>query len=143
MTIRQLSIFLENRAGRLAAVAKILGDAGQNIRGLSVADTQDFGILRLIVDNVDAAAKVLREHDVVCHINEVIAVEVANSPGGLAKVLAVLVNTKVNIEYMYAVAEPKTANPVMIFRFSDPKTAEQALTQAGLHTYSEQDLLQG
>lgn len=143
MTIRQLSIFLENRAGRLATVAKILGDAGQNIRGLSVADTQDFGILRLIVDNVDDAATILRQHDVVCHINEVIAVEVANAPGGLAKVLAVLVSTKVNIEYMYAIAEPKTANPIMIFRFSDPKAAGEALRQAGLHVYSEKDLLQG
>lgn len=143
MTIRQLSIFLENRVGRLATIAKILGDAGQNIRGLSVADTQDFGILRLIVDNVDAAAAVLRQHDVVCHINEVIAVEVASTPGGLAKVLSVFVNTKINIEYMYAIAEPKTANPVMIFRFSDPEAASQALSQAGMNVYSEKDLLQG
>ncbi|MGI6356871.1 MAG: ACT domain-containing protein [Lentisphaerae bacterium] len=143
MTIRQLSIFLENRVGRLATIAKILGDAGQNIRGLSVADTQDFGILRLIVDNVDAAAAVLRQHDVVCHINEVIAVEVASTPGGLAKVLSVFVNTKINIEYMYAIAEPKTSNPVMIFRFSDPEAASQALSQAGMNVYSEKDLLQG
>ncbi|MGI5925410.1 MAG: ACT domain-containing protein [Lentisphaerae bacterium] len=142
MAIKQLSIFLENRVGRLAAVAKALGDAGINIRGLSVADTKDFGILRLIVDDVVTAEKVLRSHDTVCQINEVTAVEVDNHPGGLAKVLVALNEAKVNVEYMYAIAEPKGERPVMIFRFSDAKDAARAaLRQIGAHLYEEEDLL--
>ncbi len=142
MAIRQLSIFLENRVGRLAAVAKALGDAGINIRGLSVADTKDFGILRLIVDDVIAAEKVLRSHDTVCQINDVTAVDVDNQPGGLAKVLTALNEAKVNVEYMYAIAEPKGVRPVMIFRFGEAKdVAMAALQQAGVHLYDEKDLL--
>jgi len=142
MAIRQLSIFLENRVGRLASVAKALGDAGINIRGLSVADTKDFGILRLIVDDVVAAEKVLRTHDTVCQINDVTAVDVDNQPGGLAKVLTALNEADVNVEYMYAIAEPGGVRPVMIFRFGAAKDAAMAaLQQAGVHLYDEKDLL--
>jgi hypothetical protein len=140
MPVRQLSIFLENRKGRLETVAKILADKQINIRGLSVADTAEFGILRLIVEKVDAAEAALREAGVVLHINEVTAVEVDHQPGGLAKVLALLNGADINVEYMYALAQPESANPVMILRFDDPKTAREALKNGGCKLLNEADM---
>ena len=140
MKVRQLSIFLENRVGRLAGVAKILGEAGINIRALSVADTNDFGILRLIVDDIEKAEQKLRENNVVCRINNVTVVAVDNRPGGLARVLSVLNASGVNVEYMYAVAEPNNERPLMVFRFSEGEKAVNALQDAGLDILSENQL---
>ena len=140
MSVRQLSVFLENRVGRLAAIAELLGNAGVNIGALPVADTRDFGILRLLVDDVDKAEKVLKANEVVCHINEVTAIEVDNHPGGLAKLLQKLNAAGVNVEYMYALAEPKSQRPVMIFRFSESRKALEALEGTGMHTLSEEEL---
>ena len=140
MAIRQLSVFLENRVGRLATIAEYLGDAGVNIGALSVADTRDFGILRLLVDDIVKAEQILKAHDVVCHINEVTAIEVDNRPGGLAKLLKALNAAGVNVEYMYAVAEPKSQRPVMVFRFSEAKTAWEALEKTGMKMLKEEDL---
>lgn len=140
MAVRQLSIFLENRKGRLEAIATILGDAGVNIRALSVADTSEFGILRLIVDEVDVAEKCLRDNGVVLHINEVTAVEIENQPGGLARVLGMINESSINVEYMYALAEPKRVNPVLILRFSEPKTARELLRKGGAVLLNEEDL---
>ncbi|MFA6929616.1 MAG: ACT domain-containing protein [Lentisphaeria bacterium] len=140
MKVRQLSIFLENKVGRLAGVAKILGEAGVNIRALSVADTNDFGILRLIVDDIESAEKNLREHNVVCRINNVTVVAVDNRPGGLARVLAVLNASDVNVEYMYAVAEPNSERPLMVFRFSEGERAVAALQAGGLDILAEKQL---
>lgn len=140
MKVRQLSIFLENKVGRLAGVAKILGEAGVNIRALSVADTKDFGILRLIVDDIESAEKNLREQNVVCRINNVTVVAVDNRPGGLARVLSVLNASDVNVEYMYAVAEPNSERPLMVFRFSEGERAVAALQAAGLDILAEKQL---
>lgn len=140
MKVRQLSIFLENKVGRLAGVAKILGKAGVNIRALSVADTKDFGILRLIVDDIESAEKNLREQNVVCRINNVTVVAVDNRPGGLARVLSVLNASDVNVEYMYAVAEPNSERPLMVFRFSEGERAVAALQAAGLDILAEKQL---
>ncbi len=140
MKVRQLSIFLENKVGRLAGVAKILGEAGVNIRALSVADTNDFGILRLIVDDIKKAEQKLRESNVVCRINNVTVVAVDNRPGGLAKVLSVLNASGVNVEYMYAVAEPNNERPLMVFRFSEGERAVAALQAAGLDILDENQL---
>lgn len=140
MAVRQLSIFLENRKGRLAAIAKILGNAGINIRALSVADTSEFGILRLIVENVEEAEKALRASDVVLHINDVTAVEIDNQPGGLASVLDLLNDSSINVEYMYALAEPKSEKPVLILRFSEPKVARELLRKGGARLLDEADL---
>ena len=140
MKVRQLSIFLENKEGRLAGVAKILGENAINIRALSVADTHDFGILRLLVDDIDKAEEKLREHNVVCRINNVTIVAVDNQPGGLAKVLETLHNSGVNIEYMYAVAEPNNDRPLLVFRFNDGQKAVDALQEAGCPILTEQQL---
>ena len=140
MAIRQLSIFLENRSGRLQAITNILADANIDIRGLSVADTSDFGILRLIVDDTTKAEAVLKANNVVLHTNDVTAIEVDHKPGGLAKVLHLLNNTPVNVEYMYTLAVPCGVNPVLILRFSEPKEIREKLRQGGVKLLDESDL---
>ena len=140
MAIRQLSIFLENRSGRLQAITTILAEAGIDIRGLSVADTSDFGILRIIVDDTAKAEAVLKANNVVLHTNDVTAIEVDHKPGGLAKVLRLLNDTPVNVEYMYTLAVPCGVNPVLILRFGEPKEAREKLRQGGVKLLDESDL---
>ncbi|MBW2506652.1 MAG: ACT domain-containing protein, partial [Deltaproteobacteria bacterium] len=105
MKVDQIAVFLENKSGRLAAITRALSDSNINIRALSVADTADFGILRLIVDDTDKATEVLKDEGFTVGRAVVIAVEVADRPGGLAKVLAVLNEAGINVEYMYAFVE--------------------------------------
>ena len=140
MAVRQLSIFLENRKGRLETVAKILADNKINIRGLSVADTAEFGILRLIVEKVDAAEAVLRSAGVVLHINEVTAVEVDHQPGGLVKVLALLNKADINVEYMYAFQGKASEDAYMVFKVADDIHAASVLRDHGIRLANEEDL---
>ena len=119
MKVEQISVFIENKSGRLAEVSGILGDANVNIRALSLADTSDFGILRLIVDDSEKALKVLRERHFTVSKTEVIGVEVPDQPGGLSSILRILDNNNINVEYMYAFVERSGANAVIIFRFDD------------------------
>ena len=130
MKVKQLSIFMENRAGRLAEIARRLGEARINIRALSLADTSDFGILRLIVNDVDKAMKMLRDSGHTVSLTEVVAVEVPDSPGGLASVLEPLRDAGVNVEYMYAFVEKATDKAVVIFRFEDVDAAVKVLAKA-------------
>ncbi|MEI7541902.1 MAG: ACT domain-containing protein [bacterium] len=123
MKIVQLSIFVENREGRLADIMAILAEAKINIRALSLADTADFGVLRMIVDTPDKAITFLKSKDVVVKTTDIIAVEVEDQPGGLAKVLNVFKNAKINIEYMYAFVEKNNSNAVMVFRVEKPEEA--------------------
>lgn len=132
MKVKQLSVFMENRAGRLAEVVRLLGEAGVNIRALSLADTSDFGILRLIVNNVDKAVKALRDSGHTVSLTDVVAVEVPDRPGGLASVLDPLSASGVNVEYMYAFVEKATDKAVVIFRFEDAEAALKALAKAGI-----------
>ena len=127
MKVEQLSIFIENKSGRLAEVAGILGDAGINIRSLSLADTSDFGILRLIVNDVEQAKAVMKEKGFTVNKTEVVAVEVPDQPGGLAAILKVLDRERINVEYMYAFVERCGTNAVIIFRFDEPDQAIAAL----------------
>ena len=140
MAIRQLSIFLENRSGRLQAITAILAEASIDIRGLSVADTSDFGILRIIVDDTAKAEAVLKANNVVFHTNDVTAIEVDHKPGGLAKVLRLLQDTSVNVEYMYTLAVPCGVNPVLILRFNEPQEVRAKLRQNGVKLLDESDL---
>ena len=132
MKVKQLSIFMENRAGRLAEVVRLLGEAKINIRALSLADTSDFGILRLIVNDVDKAVKVLRDSGHTVSLTDVVAVEVPDSPGGLASVLEPLRASGVNVEYMYAFVEKATDKAVVIFRFESAEAALKVLSKAGI-----------
>jgi hypothetical protein len=104
MKVEQISIFIENKSGRLAEVTDVLGKAGVNIRALSLADTSDFGILRLIVDKTDQAQKALKEKGFTVNKTEVVAVEVPDRPSGLCGILQILDSAGVNVEYMYVLA---------------------------------------
>lgn len=114
--IKQISVFLENKSGRLVRVAQVLGDAGINIRGVSIADTSDFGILRLIVDQPDKAIAELKDKGVMATVTEVIAMEIPDVPGGLAKILAYLQDAGINIEYLYSFIEKPTNNALIMMR---------------------------
>lgn len=114
--IKQISVFLENKSGRLVRVAEVLGEAGINLRGLSIADTSDFGILRMIVDQPDKAVTTLKEKGIMASVTDVIAIEVPDHPGGLAKVLAYLNEAGINIEYLYSFIEKAAANAIIMMR---------------------------
>ena len=140
MKVDQLAVFLENKSGRLAAITKALSDNSINIRALSVADTADFGILRLIVDDTDKATRVLKEGGFTVGKTDVIAVEVADKPGGLGRVLSVLHEAGLNVEYMYAFVEKSAENAVLIFRFDDPDIAITILQNAGIRILTGQEV---
>ncbi|HYA02557.1 MAG TPA: ACT domain-containing protein [Syntrophobacteria bacterium] len=132
MKVEQISIFLENKAGRLAEVTRVLGEGGINIRALSLADTSDFGILRLIVNDHGKAKQVLKEHGFTVGRTEVVAVEVEDKPGGLNRILQILSTAGINVEYMYAFVQQSGENAVLIFRFDDTDMAIKALQQKGV-----------
>jgi hypothetical protein len=132
MKVEQISVFLENKSGRLAEVMRVLGSAGVNIRALSIADTSDFGILRIIVNDKEAALKALKEKDFTVSKTEVVAVEVPDKPGGLAHILDLLDKQGVNVEYMYAFIERSSDNAVIIFRFDENDKAIKALSGSGI-----------
>lgn len=133
MLVQQISIFIENKSGRLAEVTRVLGEAGVNIRALSLADTSDFGILRLIVDQTDKARDVLKEKGFTVNKTEVIAVEVPDRPKGLYGILNVLDQSSVNVEYMYAFVERCGENAVIIFRFDNVEEAIRVLQQHNIN----------
>jgi hypothetical protein len=132
MKVEQLSIFLENKSGRLAEVANILAKAGINIRALSLADTADFGILRIIVNNTERAKEVLKENGFTVGKTEVIAVEVPDRPGGLAGILDILKERGINVEYMYAFVQKSKENAIIIFRFDETDRAIECLKASGI-----------
>ena len=131
MRVEQIAVFLENRSGRLAEITAILADNGINIRALSVADTADFGILRLIVDKVPEAEKALRANGFTVGKTNVIAVEVPDKTGGLAAVLKSIEKGELNVEYMYAFVNKTGENAVLIFRFDDMDRAIDYLQKDG------------
>ena len=132
MKVQQISIFVENTPGRLAEVTRLLGEAGVNIRALSLADTSDFGVLRLIVDNIDGAKAVLAEHRFTVTKTDVVAVEVPDRPLGLAEILRILDSAGVSVEYLYAFVERREENAVIIFRFDNVDAAVKVLQEAGI-----------
>jgi len=119
MKLKQLSIFLENKKGRLWKAINILGEAGINIRALSIADTSDFGILRLIVPEPENAKKILEDNNFIVKMNEVIAVELSDQPGGLASVLKILNKSDINLEYLYAFVDEKEEKAIVLLRTED------------------------
>ncbi len=129
MRVEQISVFLENKAGRLSEVTRILAEAGVNIRALSLADTSDFGILRLIVNNNEKAREALKENGFTVGKTDVVAVEVGDRPGGLHKILDILYRANVNVEYMYAFVQQSGDHAVIIFRFDNLEEAVKILAQ--------------
>jgi hypothetical protein len=133
MKIQQLSLFAENKPGHLAAPCRLLAGAGVDIRALSLADTQRFGILRLIVSDSAKATSLLEEAGFAVKATEVLAVEVPNRPGGLSEVLTLFDGTAINIEYMYAFPFGRGERAILIFRFDNPDAALERLRAAGIN----------
>ncbi len=142
MKIRQLSLFLENRPGQLRVPCKVLGDAGIDILTMSLADTQQFGILRLVVKDWERAKRVLEEAGVVVNVTDVLAVDVPDRPGGLAGVLEAFEKAGLGIEYMYAfaAARERGKHATLVFRLEDPDRAAAALSAAGVKLVSSAEL---
>ena len=141
MKLQQLSLFLENRPGRLDAPLEAIAAAGINILTLSLADTAQFGILRLIVRDWDKAKQVLEDGGWVVNLTEVVAVDVEDRPGGLAEVLKVLDQAGVNIEYMYAFSSYRPNKAILIFRFEDPDQAVKVLLDQGIRALDSDELI--
>lgn len=138
MKVEQISIFLENKSGRLAEVTRLLGEGGINIRALTLADTSDFGILRLIVNDNARALDILKKAGFTVGKTEVVAVEVPDRPGGLADILEQFGKAGTNVEYMYAFVEKSGDDAVVIFRFDDPEQAVELLLKSGVNILSEE-----
>jgi hypothetical protein len=142
MKVEQISIFIENKSGRLAEIARVLGEAGVNIRALSLADTSDFGILRLIVNDREVAKSVLKERGFTVSKTEVVAIEVPDRPGGLSEILQTLDGASINVEYMYAFVERCGENAVIIFRFDETEKAIATLLAQGFTVLEGERLYQ-
>ncbi|RJP23999.1 MAG: amino acid-binding protein [Deltaproteobacteria bacterium] len=127
MKLKQLSVFLENAPGRLYEATQALGDAGLNLRSLCISDSSDFGVLRILVSDVARARRVIMEKQLPARVDEVVAAEIEDIPGSLARLLLPFKETKVNVEYMYALAGTSSGKAVMIFRFSDNDRAIEIL----------------
>lgn len=140
MKIHQLSVFVENRPGHLRAPCQALADAGINLETLSLADTQQYGILRLIVRDWQAAKSVLEAAGFVVNTTEVLAIEVPDRPGGLADVLGMIEQAGINVEYMYAFAEKRNDKAIVIFRFEDVDAAIAALAHSAVNVIGSVDL---
>jgi len=141
MKIHQLSVFLENKPGQLRAPCAALAEAGINIITLSLADTEQFGILRLIVEDWAKAKKVLEQAGCVVKLTEVLALEVADKPGGMERILDLVDRAGLNIEYMYAFTEKRVDKGVLVFRFADPDAALRVLQTEGINIISPVKLL--
>jgi hypothetical protein len=138
MKVEQISVFMENKAGRLAQITRVLGTTGVNILALSLADTADFGILRLIVSDNEKAYDALKDAGFTVGRNEVLAVEVPDRPGGLADFLEILKVNEINIEYMYAYR--KSGHAILIFRFDDLDKAISVLPEANFNVLTAEEL---
>jgi hypothetical protein len=140
MQVEQISIFLENKSGRLAEVTSVLSQAGINIRALYLADTADFGILRLIVNETERARQVLKEKGFTVEKTKVVAIEVPDRPGGLSGILNTIKGEGINVEYMYAFVEKSGENAIVIFRFDEPEKSIEVLRKAEVKIMGGEEL---
>ena len=140
MHIHQISVFLENRIGQLAEITQLLANDGIDIRALSIAETSDYGLARMIVDDSYKASSILLKHGDILSMTPVWAVEVPDRPGGLAEVLGVLADAHVDVEYMYSLFTHRQGNAYMVLRISDEGAFRAALSQAGIRIMSAAEL---
>ncbi len=140
MVVEQVSVFVENKPGRLSKVTRILGEAGINIRALSIAELGEFGVIRLIVDKPHEAKAVLSNSGLTVGINEVLAIEMGDEPGSLAKIASALGDAGVNIDYAYAFIARAKEKAVLIARVDDVKRAEEVLSREGIRLLSAEEL---
>ncbi len=132
MTIKQISVFLENVSGRLAEVTKILSAGDVNLRAITIADTADFGILRIVCDHPDKALKILEQHEFTARETDVLAVEVTDKPGGLSDVMEIFQQNGVNIEYLYTSLEKNQDKAAIIFKVEDVDLGQKIIKENGL-----------
>lgn len=137
MIIKQLSIFVENKKGRLAEITDIISKSGANIRALSIADTTDFGILRLIVDTPDAAASALKESGITVSVTNVIAIGIDDTPGAFSVPMKILSEADIDVEYMYAFITRKSEKAYVILRVADNDAAAKVLLSKGVELLDE------
>lgn len=140
MRVEQITIFLENRAERLAEITSTLAENGINISALSLTDTADSSILRLIVNDINKAGEILKERGFTVEKTEVLVVEVPDQPGGLAGALSTVNNAKLNIEYMYAFSQRSGESGLIIFRFDDQEAAIKTFQEAGLRILNGEEV---
>lgn len=143
MKLHQLSLFVENKPGQLAGPARVLADNGINILTLSLADTQQFGILRLIAQDWARAKAVLEQAGAVVNVTEVVAIGVDDKPGGLADILRVLDETGTNVEYMYAFTSGRPGKAILVFRFENPDAAIRELQARKINIVGSAELYEG
>ena len=142
MLVKQVSIFVENKEGKIADVLKILAKENINISALSLADTTNFGILRLIVDDPKKAKNILQMEDMIVKINEILAVGINDEPGGLAKVLDILAKANVQIEYMYAFTGHNKEYATVVFKTNDIEKAYDCLKIKDIPLISAEEIKQ-
>lgn len=140
MFIKQVSVFSENKSGRIAEIIGILGDNGIDISALSVADTTDFGIVRMIVSDYKKAEQVLRESGAVVKVTDVLGVGVADVPGGLAAALCVLKEAAIEIDYIYAFVGKSDKGALVVMKVNDPEKAEKVFEKNGIDTLAPEDV---
>ena len=140
MTIPQISVFLENKAGQLADITSILSDNQINMRAINIAETADYGVLRLIVDDASKASSILLEQGFILTMTPVVGVAVPDTPGGLSKVLGVISRAEIDVEYMYSVFGQKDGQACMIFRVADSDALTKLLEANGIGTITGEDL---
>ncbi len=141
MTLKQISVFLENKQGTLAKATKVFGDNGIDLIALSIADTADFGIMRCIVNKPELALKLLAEEGFAASTTEVLAVEVPDQPGGLASVLALMDANELNVEYLYSFVRTPNENALIMFRVEDTEKCEALLRQNDIRLFSLEEIL--
>lgn len=140
MFIKQLSIFVENQFGRLEAIIDAMGKSGVNIRALSLADTTDFGILRVIVDDTEKAKSALDEIGVIAKATDVIAVYIDDKSGGLASILKLITDAEISVEYMYAFLSRDEGKALMVLKADDEARAEKVLSDNGVALLDPKEL---
>lgn len=140
MTIPQISVFLENKAGQLADITSILSENQVNMRAISIAETADYGILRLIVDDASRASTILLEQGFVLTMTPVVGVAVPDTPGGLGKVLGVISGAGIDVEYMYSIFGQESGQACMIFRVADTDGLTALLKENGISLIAEENL---
>ncbi|MBO5488427.1 MAG: acetolactate synthase [Eubacterium sp.] len=140
MAVKQISVFLENKKGNLAEFANVLSNGNINLRALSLADAGDFGLARMIVDDVYKASTALKEAKYISKVKEVLAIEISDEPGSLSKVLAELGSNDVNVDYMYAFTNHTPGKANMILRVSDNRKATEILSKTGVRQLTQDDL---
>ncbi len=140
MAIKQLTVFVPNRKGAIVEVTDILAKNNINMRALSIAETEDFGILRLIVNDETAAERVLEENSYLIKVVDVVGVKIGDAPGKLTEALGVLDKADINVEYLYAFMARTEKHAYVVLRVENNDTAEAALTNAGFHIITEADI---